>query len=134
MSIYLALVFQVVSLMFALSAVVTGVQSIVSPAAFSRFFGLPFTHTASPASSLTASYISLMGVRQLATGVTLLVFAWQAKWAEVATVLSIIGLLVAGTDGVYLARAGHTNLARFHAIPGACIAALAGAYLYTSGK
>ncbi|DBA86180.1 hypothetical protein WJX77_005830 [Trebouxia sp. C0004] len=73
-----------------------------------------------------------MGVRQLATGIILLIFAQQNKWTEMATILAIIGVVVAGTDGVYLSRAGAGNLGRFHAIPGALIAALAGGVIYSS--
>ena len=80
-------------------------------------------------SSVASSYIGLMGVRQLGTGITLLVFAYQNKWAEIATILAIIGILVAGTDGIYLARSGATKAALFHAIPGALIAVLAAATL-----
>lgn len=73
-----------------------------------------------------------MGVRQLATGITLLTFAYQRKWTEMATVLSILGIVVAGTDGFYLWRFGATNQAKFHAIPGALIALLAGAVIFTN--
>ena len=125
---YLLLVFQAVAVIFALAAVATGAQAIVDPVGFSATFGLPLHPTrADPAAS---SYASLMGVRQLATGISLLTFAWQGKWSEAATILAIIGVLVAGTDGVHLARAGHTVKGRWHAVPGACIAALAGASLY----
>ena len=75
-----------------------------------------------------------MGVRQLATGTILLTFAYQNKWAEMATILAIIGILVAGTDGVYLARAGKTAQAKVHAVPGALIAALAGAVVYSIAR
>ena len=147
---YLALTFQLVSVIFAISAVVTGVQSLVDPVGFSKFFGLPLTpSTASPIDrdtagtsrttatlqshrSLAMSYIQLMGVRQLATGLILLTFAYQHKWTEAATVLAIIGVVVAGTDGIFLARAGHRDLGLFHAIPGALIAALAGGFIYSN--
>lgn len=72
-----------------------------------------------------------MGVRQLGTGITLLTFAYQGKWTEAATILAIIGIVVAGTDGFFLARAGYGSLGRFHAIPGAEIAALAAAAVHT---
>lgn len=72
-----------------------------------------------------------MGVRQLATGLTLLVFTYQHKWVEAATILSILGIVVAGTDGIYLARSGAWSMAKFHAIPGALIAALAAAVVFT---
>ena len=151
---YLLLVFQTVSLLFALSAVATGAQAIVDPLGFSKLFGLPLTSTATDAEpslngkddaitsrtttmlhyqyGLTRSYISLMGVRQLATGIILLTFAYQSKWTEMATILAIIGVLVAGTDGIYLSRAGHGALGRFHAIPGIIIAALAAAVVYSN--
>ena len=67
-----------------------------------------------------------MGVRQLATGLTLLTFAYEEKWTEMATILSILGVVVAGTDGYYLARSGERGRAVFHAVPGALIAMLAG--------
>ena len=129
---YLLSAFKAVSVIFAISAVVTGAQSIVDPVGFSLFFGLPLTPAvaASDHRDLTASYIALMGVRQLATGVTLLVFAYQSKWTEVATILAIIGVLVAGTDGIFLSRAGHGAVGRWHAIPGVLIAALAAAVVY----
>lgn len=105
---YLLLIFQAVSIIFALSAVAAGLQSILDPVAFSNFFGLSLNHhpptsaaqpnpdNTAPLTSqrgqqqraLTTSYIALMGVRQLATGVILLVFAVQGKWIEVATVLN----------------------------------------------
>ena len=149
---YLLFTFKTVSVIFALSAVATGVQAIVDPISFSRFFGLALNSTVMNSApslnsgntarttamshydhDLTMSYISLMGVRQLATGIILLTFAYQNKWTDVATILAIIGIVVAGTDGIYLSRAGHRNLGRFHAIPGALIAALAGATIYSHG-
>ena len=72
-----------------------------------------------------------MGVRQLATGITLLTFAYQTKWTEMANILAILGVVVAGTDGVYLSRFGAGKQAMFHAIPGALIAILAGAVVFT---
>jgi hypothetical protein len=80
--------------------------------------------------NLVMSYISLMGVRQLATGIILLTFAYQNKWTEMATILAIIGIIVAGTDGAYLSHAGSQKLGRFHAIPGGLIAILAGGVIY----
>ena len=151
---YLLLIFKLVSVAFAIAAVFTGAQAIVDPVGFSRSFGLPLGTTAvdsrsspndhdrasistaaaasqSPRHS-TMSYISLMGVRQLATGITLLTFAYQNKWTEMATILTIIGIVVAGTDGIYLSRAGATRLGQLHAIPGAFIAALAAGMLYSN--
>lgn len=120
--------FKVVSLVFAVSAIITGAQAILDPLAFSRSFGLPVT---SVNDNPAESYISLMGIRQFATGVILLIFAYQAKWVEVATFLGVIGVIVAGTDGYYLSRNGTRSLAMFHAIPGALIASLAWLAVFT---
>ncbi|KAM0812054.1 putative DUF4267 domain-containing protein [Seiridium cardinale] len=150
---YLLSAFKAISIVFAISAVVTGAGAIVNPVWFSNSFGLPLDTrmldpsgnpnehenavTSSAAAilhsrrSLTKSYISLMGVRQLATGIILLTFAFQDKWTEVATILAIIGIVVAGTDGVYLSRAGGRRLGQLHAIPGAAIALLACGVLYS---
>ena len=137
--------FKIVSVVFAISAIVTGVQAILEPIGFSRFFGLPVTivkdadkskstaiaHSYKPNGDPILSYVSLMGVRQLATGITLLTFAYQKKWTEMATILAILGIVVAGTDGFYLSRSGARNLGIFHAVPGALIALLAGAVILT---
>ena len=139
---------------FAISAVATGVQAIVDPIGFSKFFGLPLDPTSTDSigslnddenaatsrttailrhhHSLAMSYVSLMGVRQLATGIILLTFAYQNKWTEVATFLAIIGIVVAGTDGIYISRGGAKQSGRFHAIPGTLIAALAGGVIYSN--
>lgn len=143
---YILPTFKAVSLIFAVSAVVTGVQAIAFPISFAYSFGIPITvkdasmskSSASPQSSSpennpgTLSYVSLMGVRQLATGITLLVFAYQGKWTEMATILSILGIVVAGTDGYFLSLTGAKSQARFHAIPGALIALLAAAVCVTN--
>lgn len=134
-------VFKMVSITFASAAIVTGIQAIVDPIGFSRSFGIPINGAkdaeTSKSTAITTnsdpitSYVSLMGVRQLATGITLLTFAYQSKFTEMATILAILGFLVAGTDGFYLYRSGAVNQAKFHAIPGALIALLAGAVVLT---
>lgn len=123
--------FKMVSVAFAGSAIVTGTQAIVDPIGFSRSFGLPITMVKSNDHPIE-SYVSLMGIRQLATGITLLTFAYQKKWTEMATILTILGIIVAGTDGFYLSRSGARNLAKLHAIPGALIALLALATILTN--
>ena len=138
---WLLLLFQAVSVVFAISAVATGVQALVDPTAFSAFFGLPL-HSNEDTSrttgrppyhrGLAASYVSLMGVRQLATGLTLLLFAYQSKWTDLAAILAILGILVAGTDGAFLYQAGHRQAGVFHAMPGALISALAASVLYSA--
>ena len=124
--------FQIVSVVFAGAAIVTGTQAMLDPSGFSRSFGLPVTITkeSDKSKSTATSYVALMGVRQLATGLTLLTFAHQQKWTEMATILSILGVVVAGTDGFYLARSGERGLAMFHAVPGALIAILAGSVVF----
>ncbi|TFK98585.1 hypothetical protein BDV98DRAFT_512112 [Pterulicium gracile] len=133
--------FKLVSLFFALSAVGTGLQALLDPLGFSRSFGVPNgpnTSTPRPATSTAHNnnnnnnpllpYVSLMGVRQLATGLTLLLFASLGKWAEMAMILGILGFVVACTDGYFLFKAGNERQALFHALPGALIASLAMAY------
>ena len=134
---YLLPTFQTVSLIFALSAIITGAQAIINPINFSRSFGIPLLAADQSKSqpqynsNPLTTYVSLMGIRQLATGLTLLTFAYQGKWTEMATILSILGTVVAGTDGIYLSRSGARNQAMFHAIPGALIALLATATVLT---
>ena len=151
---YLLSIFKTVSVIFAISAVATGAQAIVDPIGFSKVFGLALSSTSTDSvgslfdnedtvtsrtkailhyhRSLTMSYVSLMGVRQLATGIILLTFAYQNKWTEMATILAVIGIVVAGTDGIYLSRAGARELGLFHAIPGALIATLACGVIYSN--
>ena len=78
--------FQAVSLIFALLAVWTGGHALFRPASFASSFGLPLplspsspasqkerTRTSEVSRRSSKSYVSLMGVRQLATGIILLV-------------------------------------------------------------
>lgn len=139
-------VFKAVSMIFAVASVFTGVQAIFYPVTFAKSFGIPVPASpsapetrsnrnlrATPQTSsttMTTSYISLLGVRQLGTGVTLLVFAYLNKWDDIAIILAIIGVLVAGTDGLFLIRSGAMQAGLFHAVPGALIAALAANTLY----
>lgn len=123
--------FQAVSIIFAISAVITGMQALVNPVGFSKSFGLASDSKSKHSDSLSKSYISLMGVRQLSTGIILLTFALQNKRTEMATILAIIGVLVAGTDGIFLALGATKSAGLFHAVPGAAIAALAGTVLYS---
>ena len=136
---YLLSVFKAVSVIFAIAASIGGIRAVMDPIGFAKSFGLPLskptTDSAQPLKdhgSSSMSYVALMGVRQLGTGIIILTFAYQNKWTEVATILAIIGILVAGTDAIYLSRAGERGLGRFHAIPGALIAALAGGVLFAT--
>ncbi|PVI00836.1 hypothetical protein DM02DRAFT_707164 [Periconia macrospinosa] len=139
---YLLPSFQAVSLIFAVSALGTGAQAIWNPTSFAKAFGIPLgtsmtatsnkdrTNRDGPDLRPSSYYVSLMGARQLSTGIILLIFAYQGKWEAMATVLSVIGIAVAGIDGLYLLKAGNVSRARFHAMPGALIAAHAMAVLY----
>lgn len=109
-------IFKTISLIFAFLSIITGLQPLLFPVSFSKSFGIPI-----PDPSPTKTYISLLGIRQLATDLTLLTFAYQDKWTEIATVLAIIGFVVAGMDGVFLARAGNRGNGVWHAVPGAVI-------------
>lgn len=142
---YLPHVFKGVGLIFTVAALFTGAQALSDPEAFATSFGLSLkskSHqyqqgkqrpddaiSSTRLPPATSSYVSLMGVRQFATGVILAAFIYQSKWDEVATILVIIGFLVAGTDGYHLWRAGEAGLAMYHAVPGALIAAISGAFL-----
>lgn len=126
---FLLPLFQAVSVIFAFAAVGTGAQGVFDPVGFSKSFGLSIDNEKNNASH-APSYVVLMGVRQASTGIILLVFVYQRKWNEIAIILSVIGLLVARVDGIYLARSGATGLASFHAIPGTLIAFLAMLVLY----
>lgn len=133
---YILLTFKAVSVTFASLAVVTGAQALCKPVGFAASFGMALQKNDADKNpnflgkETAASYVSLMGVRQLATGITLLAFASQGKWTDMATILVILGLVVAPTDGLFLYRSGAKAKGPFHALPGALIALLAGAVLY----
>jgi hypothetical protein len=147
---YILSAFKAVSFTFAVLAVATGVQALWDPVGFAASFGIPIhvapktndnDNTINPSqprdklalsNATAASYVALMGVRQLATGITLLTFVYQGKWNELGTLLVILGFLVAGTDGVFLYRSGAGWKGPFHALPGAGIALLAGAAISSS--
>lgn len=147
------LFFKLTTVIFSAAAIYTGAQALFHPAGFAKSFGLsldsmgaaillktsgskkegaavilanPNLHPYNPA----MSYVSLMGIRQLANGLILATFAYKGKWIEVATILAIIGILVAGIDGIYLSRAGKTSLGVYYAVPGALIAMYASVVLY----
>lgn len=46
--------------------------------------------------------MALLGVQQLATGMTLFTFAYLQKWAEMTTILAILGFFVAERDGIFV--------------------------------
>lgn len=116
-------IFKAVSLIFASLAVITGLQGLFTPVSFAASFGMPIESRDKPADDTAKAYVALMGVRQLATGITLFAFAWQGRWTEMATLLAVLGVIVACTDGAFLARR-RLGLGIFHALPGLLISVL----------
>ena len=137
---YILLAFKAVGVIFACLALATGAHALWRPFGFAVTFGIPLQPPSEKHNTnlktdrldgkAVVSYVSLMGARQLATGVILLAFTIQGKWTEIATILVIVGLTVATTDGFFLYRSGARKKGLFHALPGVLIALLAGAALY----
>lgn len=50
-----------------------------------------------------------------------------------ATILSVLGFVVAGTDGIFLWRAGKRREGFFHAVPGGLIAVLSCVVILAEG-
>ena len=119
----LLLLFKGVSLIFATASVFTGIQALLDPIAFSKTFGItiPKQHD----TPLLRSYITLMAARQLATGISILLLAKQGHFIAIAYILMVAGIVVAGTDGVFIAKNGSRKMGIVHAGPGFVIASLA---------
>jgi len=119
----LLLVFKGVSIIFATASVFTGTQALLDPIAFSKTFGIsiPKDHD----TPLLRSYVTLMATRQLATGISILLLAKQGHFIAIAYILMIAGAVVAGTDGVFIAKNGSRRMGIVHAGPGFAIASLA---------
>jgi hypothetical protein len=119
----LVLLFKAVSLIFATASVFTGAQALLDPIAFSKTFGIsiPKQHD----TPLLRSYVMLMATRQLATGISILLLARQGHFIAIAYVLMVAGFIVAGTDGVLIAKMGSRKMGIVHAGPGFVIASIA---------
>lgn len=119
----LLLLFKGVSLIFATASVFTGTQALLDPIAFSTTFGItiPKQHD----TPLLRSYVTLMAARQLATGISILLLAKQGHFIAIAYILMVAGIVVAGTDGVFIAKNGSRKMGIVHAGPGFVIASLA---------
>jgi hypothetical protein len=119
----LLLLFKGVSLIFATASVFTGTQAFLDPIAFSKTFGItiPKDHD----TPLLRSYVTLMATRQLATGLSILLLAKQGHFIAIAYILIVAGIVVAGTDGVFIAKNGSRRMGIVHAGPGFAIASLA---------
>ena len=119
----LFILFKGVSLIFATASVFTGAQALLDPIAFSKTFGIsiPKQHD----TPLLRSYITLMAIRQLATGISILLLARQGHFLAIAYILMVAGFVVAGTDGVFIAKNGSRKMGIVHAGPGFVIASIA---------
>lgn len=119
----LLLLFKGVSLIFATASVFTGTQALLDPIAFSKTFGItiPKDHN----TPLLRSYVTLMATRQLATAISILLLAKQGHFIAIAYILMVAGIVVAGTDGVFIAKNGSRKMGIVHAGPGFAIASLA---------
>lgn len=136
---FLYQIFKWITVIHGIAMTYTGAQSLFDPVGFAAGFGLPIDPSAHPkhatpsgssSTDLPRSFAQLVGARQLATGLIGLTFAYQQKWSELATMLSISGVVVAGMDGVVLMRNGYGRGGISHAIPGVIISAIAMAYLW----
>jgi len=125
------LLFKPVALIFAASCVFTGAQALVNPLTFSQLFGIQVPKDKD--TLLLRSYITLMATRQLATGIILLLLARIGQWIAIAYILMVMGIIVAGMDGVFIAQNGSRKMGIVHAGPGFGIAAMAAAIIYTEG-
>lgn len=119
----LFMLFKGISLIFATATVFTGAQALLDPIAFSKTFGIsiPKQHD----TPLLRSYITLMAIRQLATGISILLLARQGHFLAIAYILMVAGFVVAGTDGVFIAKNGSRKMGIVHAGPGFVIASIA---------
>ena len=125
------MLFKGISLIFATATVFTGAQALLDPIAFSKTFGIsiPKQHD----TPLLRSYITLMATRQLATGISILLLAKQAQLLAIAYILTVAGIVVAGTDGVFIAKNGSRKMGIVHAGPGFVIAAIAALTIWQEG-
>lgn len=120
--------FKPISLIFAISTIITGAQSLINPLAFSTLFGIQVPKAQDTA--LLRSYISLIGSRQLSTGLIILLLAARGSYNAIAHILAVSGIVVAGWDGVVIRRHASTRLGLVHAGPGFVIAAVAAAVIW----
>ncbi|TGO67384.1 hypothetical protein BOTNAR_0043g00160 [Botryotinia narcissicola] len=124
----LLLIFKAISIIFGVSTVITGIQALLNPIAFSKTFGI--TVPKEKDTPILRSYITLMATRQLATGTSVLLLARIGYYISVAYILMVAGIIVAGTDGVFIAKNGSVKMGIVHAGPGFVIAAVAAATIW----
>ncbi|KAF7949017.1 hypothetical protein EAE96_008193 [Botrytis aclada] len=127
----LLLLFKSISIIFGISTVITGTQALLNPIAFSKTFGI--TVPKEKDTPILRSYITLMATRQLATGTSILLLARIGHYISIAYILMVTGILVAGTDGVFISKNGSMKMGIVHAGPGFVIAAVAAATIWLEG-
>ena len=128
----LLLVFKPISIIFGLMTTVGGIQALLNPIAFSKTFGIIVSKESD--TPMLRSYITLMSTRSLATGFSILLLGRVGHWVSVAYVLMVAGVVVAGTDGAFIAKHGSTRMGLVHAGPGFVIAAVAAAVIWQEGS
>lgn len=127
----LLLIFKPTAFIFSIASIFTGLQSLFRPLHFSRLFGIPIVP--SQTTPLLLDYISLMGSRQLSTGLATALLLLRGNDVGAGYVLMVAGVVVAGWDGVIIARNGSTRMGIVHAGPGFVIAAIAAGVVWTEG-
>jgi len=127
----LLLLFKGISLIFGVASTLTGAQALVDPIAFSKTFGI--TIRKDQDTPLLRTYVTLMAARSLATGASVLLLAKQGQFIAIAYILMVAGVVVAGTDGVLIARMGSRKNGIVHAGPGFVIAAIAALTVWREG-
>ena len=91
---------------------IVGLRSFTSPLDTAETFGLPQSRT--PSSGFNA-FIPVCGGRNLASGVTMLAFAYQQNWRAVGT-LMCCGVITAVTDATVCFRYGDRDAAVGHGV------------------
>ena len=127
----LFIIFKGISLIFATATVFTGAQALLDPIAFSKTFGISISKQHD--TPLLRSYVTLMATRQLATGLSILLLAKQGHFIAIAYILMVAGIVVAGTDGVFIAKNGSRKMGIVHAGPGFVIASIAALTVWQEG-
>ncbi|KAF7930236.1 hypothetical protein EAE99_004429 [Botrytis elliptica] len=127
----LLLLFKSISIIFGVSTVITGIQALLNPITFSKTFGI--TVPKEKDTPILRSYITLMATRQLATGTSILLLARIEHYISIAYILMVAGIIVAGTDGVFIAKNGSVKMGIVHAGPGFVIAVVAAATIWLEG-
>jgi hypothetical protein len=95
------------ALLLALAIIAIGTQYVVSPTAATRSFGLPLPENGAN----VAWWLRLKGVRDIASGVTLLAFMAWGDLRGVGIVLLVEAIIPVGDMSLILAAKGSTRSA-----------------------